>query len=81
MKILVTGATGVIGSRAIPMLQAAGHEVTAASRSAQPGARRIALDLFDRQAVERVVAGHDAVINLATHMPKSSFAALIAASA
>ena len=33
MKILVTGATGVIGSRAIPMLQAAGHEVTAASRS------------------------------------------------
>jgi nucleoside-diphosphate-sugar epimerase len=76
MKILVTGATGVIGSRAIPMLQAAGHEVTAASRSAQPGARRIALDLFDRQAVERVVAGHDAVINLATHMPKSSFAAL-----
>ena len=83
MKILVTGATGVIGSRAIPMLLAAGHEVTAASRSAQAdarlaqaGATRIALDLFDRQAVERVVSGHDAVINLATHMPKSSFAAL-----
>jgi uncharacterized protein YbjT (DUF2867 family) len=33
MKILVTGATGVIGSRLIPTLVAAGHDVTAAVRS------------------------------------------------
>jgi len=33
MKIFVTGATGVVGRRAVPLMIAAGHNVTAAGRS------------------------------------------------
>jgi nucleoside-diphosphate-sugar epimerase len=80
MRIFVTGATGVIGSRAIPMLVDAGHTVTAAGRSANslrrlegPAVSTVVLDLFDVDAVRRAVAGHDAVVNLATHVPTSTF--------
>jgi 2-alkyl-3-oxoalkanoate reductase len=77
MRIFVTGATGVIGRRLVPLLRASGHEVTAGVRSAasalrlaRHGASIAEVDLFDRRAVERAVAGHDAVINLATRIPK-----------
>ncbi len=80
MRIFVTGATGVIGRRAVPLLAAAGHEVTGVARSAEKvaslgasGARAVAIDLLDGEAVRRAVDGHDAVVNLATHMPSSSF--------
>ncbi len=80
MRILLTGATGVIGRRLIPLLKAAGHEVTAVSRSSagaerirRQGATPINLDLFDQSAVRRVVAGHDALINMATHIPSSQW--------
>ena len=78
MKIFVTGATGVIGRRVVPRLISAGHQVTAMARSAESrraleaaGARAVSTDLFDAAAVQRAVAGHDAIINLATHMPSS----------
>jgi nucleoside-diphosphate-sugar epimerase len=35
------------------------------------------VDLFDRAAVERAVAGHDAVINLATHIASSIFKTML----
>ncbi|HEX7779989.1 MAG TPA: NAD(P)-dependent oxidoreductase [Vicinamibacterales bacterium] len=79
MRILVTGATGVIGRRLVPLLCDAGHNVTAAVRSraragrlSRQGAAVAEVDLFDRSAVQRAVAGHDAVVNLATHIPKPS---------
>ncbi|WP_423464874.1 NAD-dependent epimerase/dehydratase family protein [Promicromonospora sp. MS192] len=34
MRIFLAGATGVIGSRLLPLLGAAGHEVTGTTRSA-----------------------------------------------
>jgi nucleoside-diphosphate-sugar epimerase len=78
MKVFMTGATGVIGSRAVPILLRNGHDVTAVTRSPQAsrqfeqsGARVVQVDLFDRSAVARAVAGHDTVINLATHVPRS----------
>jgi nucleoside-diphosphate-sugar epimerase len=83
MKIFITGATGVIGRRAVPLLVAAGHAVTAVARSPAKaqrlsvGARTINVSLFDTSALERAVAGHDAVINLATHMPSSSLKMLL----
>ena len=84
MKVFITGATGVIGRRAVPLLLRAGHEVSAAIHSvehsaplAQLGARPIAIDLFDGRALERALAGRDAVINLATHMPGSMLRALL----
>jgi 2-alkyl-3-oxoalkanoate reductase len=84
MKVFVTGATGVIGRRAVPLLLKAGHEVNAGVRSAghmaplaRLGARPLVVDLFDGPALERALAGHDAVINLATHMPGSMLRALL----
>jgi nucleoside-diphosphate-sugar epimerase len=78
-RIFVTGATGVIGRRVVPSLVAAGHDVTAVGRSAEKldavrrmGAAGVLLDVFDADATTRAVAGHDVVINLATHMPSSS---------
>jgi len=78
MRVFITGATGVIGRRVVPLLVDAGHSVTAVARSdakraalAKAGATPIGLDLFDRAAVERAVAGHQTIINLATHMPPS----------
>ena len=79
MRIFVTGATGVVGRRVVPQLIAASHEVTAVGRTAEKrerlsrqGAEPVDVDLFDAAAVTRAVTGHDAVVNLATHMPASS---------
>lgn len=79
MKVFVTGATGVVGRRTVPLLVAAGHQVTAVARTPQKaaaveraGARPVAADLFDAAGVRRALAGHDAAINLATHIPRSS---------
>ncbi len=84
MKIFVAGATGVVGKRLIPQLLAAGHDVTAVGRTTKKrlglelkGARPVEVDLFDAASVRRSVAGHDAVVNLATHIPSSSLHALI----
>lgn len=84
MRIFITGATGVIGSRAVPLLLQAGHTVTAASRSEhnrealrRAGAAPVNVDLFDVNSVRRVIAGHDAVINLATHIPSSAVKIMI----
>jgi nucleoside-diphosphate-sugar epimerase len=79
MNVFMTGASGVIGRRAIPMLRRAGHTVTAAVHSEQSrerltrmGISTVAVSLFDHDALARSVRGHDAVINLATHIPHSS---------
>jgi nucleoside-diphosphate-sugar epimerase len=79
VKVFVTGATGVIGRRVVPALRARGHEITAAARAssrldalAQPGVTTVVVDLFDATAVRRAVSGHDAVINLATHVPPNT---------
>jgi nucleoside-diphosphate-sugar epimerase len=79
MKIFVTGATGVIGQRAVPLLLADGHDVTVMThRDGAPrtpwarDVRIVRVDLFDRASLGAAVRGQDAVINLATHMPSSS---------
>lgn len=84
MRILVFGATGVVGRRAVPLLLAAGHDVTAAGRNPgrraaleRAGARVASVDLLDRASVGRAVVGQDAVVNLATHMPASSLRAML----
>ena len=77
MRVFVAGATGVAGRRAVARLVAAGHEVTGVSRSPEKdGAARVArrarrsrVDLFDADALRVAVAGHDAVVNLATKIP------------
>ncbi len=78
MKIFLTGATGVVGRRVVPMLIEAGHEVTAVGRSPEKraqltkaGARAVDVSLFDAEALRDVLKGHEVVINLATHIPRT----------
>jgi nucleoside-diphosphate-sugar epimerase len=79
MRVFITGATGVVGRRLVPLLVGAGHAVLGVGRSAAAraeierlGAKSLGVDLFDRDAVLRAVAGNDAVVNLATHIPRST---------
>jgi nucleoside-diphosphate-sugar epimerase len=79
MRVFLTGATGVIGRRAVPLLVGAGHSVTALGRTIEKraaltraGADAVDVDLFDLGQLRRTVAGHDAIVNLATHMPSST---------
>ncbi|HEY3978987.1 MAG TPA: NAD-dependent epimerase/dehydratase family protein [Streptosporangiaceae bacterium] len=78
MRILVAGATGVIGIRLVPLLVAAGHTVTGLTRAAASGDRLRALgaepavcDALDPAAVRAAVAafGPDLVIDELTDLP------------
>jgi nucleoside-diphosphate-sugar epimerase len=76
MRIFVAGATGAVGRPLVPLLVAAGHAVTAVGRTpakraalAGAGATGVEVDLFDPAALRQAVAGHEAVLNLATHIP------------
>jgi 2-alkyl-3-oxoalkanoate reductase len=81
MRVFITGATGVIGRRVLPLLLERGHEVTVLARRGSGSAHRdlvrqgavvVEASLFDPPALSVAVAAHDVVINLATHMPPSS---------
>lgn len=68
MKILVTGATGKVGSRFVPRLIAKGHDVTILVRDASkavPGAKAVVGDLYNPDTLPPAVEGMDAVIHLA----------------
>lgn len=72
MKILVTGATGKVGSRFVPRLLVKGYDVailvrdaTKADDLARLGAKLITGDLYDPDTLPPAVEGMDAVIHLA----------------
>lgn len=68
MKILVTGATGKVGSRFVPRLIAKGYDVTILVRDAAkalPGVKVVVGDLYDPSTLPAAVAGMDAVVHLA----------------
>jgi nucleoside-diphosphate-sugar epimerase len=69
MKILVAGAGGAIGMRLVPQLVAAGHEVTAMTRSEQKtgrlravGAKAVAVDALERNQVMQAVLRAEPVV-------------------
>lgn len=75
MRVFVTGASGAIGSRLLPQLVGAGHEVIGTFRSPGHdqriralGAEPVELDVLDERAVRRAVltAQPDAIIHEAT---------------
>jgi nucleoside-diphosphate-sugar epimerase len=83
MKIFVTGATGVLGRRVLPLLVAEGHDVTAIARTPEKASTVEALgvtpsnaSLFDADSLRAALPGHDAVLNLATHIPSLTKASL-----
>ena len=74
--IVITGATGVIGRRAVRQLAAEGHEVAGVTRSARGravvqglGADARDADVFEHEALTEAFAGADTVVNLLTHIP------------
>jgi nucleoside-diphosphate-sugar epimerase len=82
MRVFVAGASGAIGSRLVPQLIAAGHEVVGTSTSPKKaekvraaGAEAILLDLLDPPAVDKAVleAAPDAIVNQATALADVSF--------
>ncbi|HTW08478.1 MAG TPA: NAD(P)-dependent oxidoreductase [Acidimicrobiales bacterium] len=75
MRVLVIGATGAIGTRLVPQLKEAGHDVIGTSRSREKavqlrslGAEPVVLDALDAEAVRRTFVGArpEAVIYQAT---------------
>ncbi|WP_103348527.1 NAD(P)-dependent oxidoreductase [Amycolatopsis sp. CA-128772] len=73
MRVLVIGATGVLGAPAVAKLLAAGHEVSGLTHSkgvAATGAKPVTGDLFSADSLVTALRGHDAVVNLATRIPR-----------
>ncbi len=78
MRIYFAGASGVIGSRLVPLLVGAGHTVGAMTRSAEKagrlasmGAQPIVCDVFDRPALTSAVRSFspDLVLHEMTDLP------------
>ncbi len=73
MKVVLTGATGFIGSHVLADLYKHGHEVTALVRDdaqadtvAARGATPVVVDLYDRPTVARLLGGADGAIHTAS---------------
>jgi len=80
MRVFVTGASGAIGSRLVPVLIDAGHEVVGTHNSPASadllrtlGAKPVLLDLLDAKAVRKVVLEHEpeAIVHEATALGKA----------
>ncbi|MGX1777818.1 NAD-dependent epimerase/dehydratase family protein [Nocardia brasiliensis] len=78
MRIFLAGATGVIGTRLVPLLIAAGHEVAGMTRSAgkteqvrAAGAEPVICDVYDADALSAAVRefGPDLVLHQLTDLP------------
>lgn len=72
MKVLVAGASGVIGRPLLPLLESAGHEVVGFARTPRPGPRpMMAVDALDRESVAAAVreVEPDAVVDMLTAIP------------
>jgi dihydroflavonol-4-reductase len=67
VKLLVTGATGFLGSTLVPMLREAGHEVRLLVRSGAdvPDPETVKGDVRDPDSVARALAGVEGVYHLA----------------
>ena len=73
MKVVLTGATGFVGSHVLADLYKYGHEVTALVRDdaqadtvAARGATPVVVDLYDRPAVARLLGTADGAIHTAS---------------
>lgn len=82
MKVALIGASGFIGSRLLAELAARGHAVTAIVRNpekvaALPGVTAVKGDVFDKDGLAKLIAGHEAVIS-AVHFTASDPQVLLA---
>jgi UDP-glucose 4-epimerase len=77
-EVVITGATGVVGRRAVRAVLASGAGVTGVTRSPRGratlsalGARAVEADVFDPASLRRAFEGADAVVNVLTHIPSA----------
>jgi GDP-D-mannose dehydratase len=82
MRVFLAGASGAIGTRLVPQLIDAGHEVigthtspSSGERVRALGARPVALDLLDARAVRKAVrdADPDAIVHQGTALADARF--------
>ena len=82
MRVFVAGASGALGSRLVPQLIDAGHEVVGTHNSPASaevlrslGAKPVLLDLLDERAVRKAVleAGPEAIVHEATALANAKF--------
>jgi nucleoside-diphosphate-sugar epimerase len=78
LRIFVAGATGVIGTRLVPLLVAEGHTVAGMTRSQakaqrlrELGAEPVVCDVFDADALTAAVVdfGAEAIVHQLTDLP------------
>src|SRR3954447_20537065 len=76
MKVLVAGASGVLGRPTVQELQRAGHDVVGLARSDDAattisalGAEPVRGDVHDANAVTRAMSGVEAIVNLVGALP------------
>ncbi|MGC0143519.1 NAD-dependent epimerase/dehydratase family protein [Pseudactinotalea sp. Z1732] len=72
MRVLIAGASGVIGSQLTPMLQEEGHDVVGLARAAFPSSARVVqADALDLDAVVGIVSETrpDVIVNMLTAIP------------
>jgi nucleoside-diphosphate-sugar epimerase len=62
MRIFVAGATGVLGSRLVPLLRAAGHEVIGTTRTVSKLQRALPVLLQGRVPIEDAALGADPMV-------------------
>ncbi|WP_067459380.1 NAD-dependent epimerase/dehydratase family protein [Actinomadura macra] len=84
MKILLAGATGVVGRRLIPLLVQAGHEVAGTTRQEsraasirEHGATPVVVDVLDAAGIRKAVEAErpDAIIHQLTDLSGEDFEA------
>jgi 2-alkyl-3-oxoalkanoate reductase len=82
MRVFVAGASGALGSRLVPQLTGAGHEVIGTYNSPASaqllqvlGAEPVRLDLLDTRAVRKAVLDTqpDAIVHQATALADIKF--------
>jgi nucleoside-diphosphate-sugar epimerase len=82
MRVFVAGASGALGSRLVPQLIDAGHEVvgshnspTSAERLRALGAKPVMVDLLDARAVRKALleSEPEAIVHQATALANAEF--------
>ena len=78
MRVLIVGGTGVLGRYLVPVLAGQGHDVLATTRGIEGdrlvrslGGRPASADILDVDSLAEVAAGQDAIVHLATQLPRA----------